>query len=139
MRGVSAAAVMVAIQAVAAVMVTVVMVSVSRRSGQGVRTPPPSSEKGHERGKGSCCSCCYASGPIFSPTGERGSQETVPMVLYNAACGDRDLFCHKREDLWLAAEAASRLQEEMERVKKGDTNLQDELLECEHQKACTEA
>ena len=62
----------------------------------------------------------------------------MPLV-YNAACRDRHLFRQEWDAARLAAEAASRLREELEGVKKVCADRQDKLLESERQKPSAEA
>ena len=61
---------------------------------------------------------------LGSPLREPGSPGTVPMIVYREACRDRDQFRQERDAARLAAEAATRLKEELDTVKRQRDDLQ---------------
>ena len=76
---------------------------------------------------------------LGSPLRDPGSPGTVPTVVYREACRDRDQFRHERDAACLAAEAATRLKEELDTVKRQRDDLQAKLVDAERQGAAAEA
>ena len=76
---------------------------------------------------------------LGSPLREPGSPGTVPMIVYREACRDRDQFRQERDAARLATEAATRLKEELDTVKRQRDDLQAKLVDPERQGAATEA
>ena len=63
----------------------------------------------------------------------------MPLTVYREACRDRDQFRQERDAARLAAEAASRLMEELDTVKRQRDDLQAKLVDSERQRAGSEA
>ena len=61
------------------------------------------------------------------------------MAVYREACRDRDQFRHERDVACLAAEAATRLKEELHTVKRQRDDLQAKLVDADRQGATAEA
>ena len=61
----------------------------------------------------------------------------LPMIVYREACRDRDQFRQERDAARLAAEAATRLKEELDTVKRQRDDLQAKLVDAERQGAAT--
>ena len=106
------------------------------KNGQPRTTTPPAPPK-KLAGKGN--SAAPQKAALGSPLREPGSPGTVPMIVYREACPDRDEFRHERDAARLATEAATRLKEELDTVKRQRDDLQAKLVEVERQGATTEA
>ena len=76
---------------------------------------------------------------LLSPLREPGSPGTVPMIVYREACRDRDQFRQERNGARLAAEAATRVKEELHTVKRQRDDRQAKLVDAERQGAAAEA
>ena len=61
------------------------------------------------------------------------------MTVYREACRDCDLFRQERDAARLAAEAASRLKEELDTIKRQRDDLQAQLVDSELQRAGSQA
>ena len=114
----------------------------SARSGTGKRKKqaakdsyPPAPPK-NLAGKGNAAAPQQAA--LGSPLRER-SPGTVPMNVYREACRDGDQFRQERDAVRLAAEAAYRLKEEPDTVKRQRDDLQARLVDCERQRAGSDA
>ena len=76
---------------------------------------------------------------LGSPLREPGSRGTVPVTVYREACRDRDQFRQERDAARLVAEAATRLKEGLDTVKRQRDDLQAKLVDAERQGAAAEA
>ena len=98
---------------------------------------PPAPQK-KQAGKGNAAAPQKAA--PGSPLREPGSPGTVPMNVYREACRDQDQFRRQERDAARpAAEAASRLKEELDTVKRQRDDLQAQLVDCDRQRAGSEA
>ena len=87
--------------------------------------PPPQKVAGKEN------AAAPQKAALGSPLRELGSPGTVPVTVYREACRDRDQFRQEPDAARLAAEAASRLKEELHKVKRQRDDLQAQLVGCE--------
>ena len=108
------------------------------KSGQPrTATPPKKQLAATAAGKGAAVAPQKAA--LGSPLRDLGSPGTVPMAVYREACRDSDQFRHERDAARLAAEAATRLKEELDTVKRQRDDLQAKLVDAERQGATAEA
>ena len=68
-----------------------------------------------------------------------GHAGTVPVTVYREACRDCDRFRQEQDAAHLTAEAATRLREELDTVKRQRDALQAKLVDTERQGAAAEA
>ena len=99
--------------------------------------PPQKKLAATAAGKGTAAAPQKAA--LGSPLRDPGSPGTVPMAVYWEACCDRDQFRHERDAACLATEAATRLKEELDTVKRQRDDLQAKLVDAECQRAAAEA
>ena len=90
---------------------------VKEKSGQP-RTETPPKKKLAAAGAGKETAAPPQKGPLGSPLRDPRSPGTVPMAVYWKACRDRDQFRHELDAARLAPEAAPRLKEELDTVKR---------------------
>ena len=108
------------------------------KSGVPRIAPPPKKKLAvTAAGKGTAAAPQKAA--LGNPLLDPGSPGTVPMAVYREACRDREQFRHERDAARPAAEAATRLKEELDTVKRQRDDLQAKFVDAVRQGAAAKA